>query len=116
MGNLARTYSDQGRLDEAEKLEVQVLDSRKRLLGDKHPDTLLSMGNLAATHRDLDRWQEAEDLATRCFFLRVKVLGKQHPKTLVALNRLVMIYEHNGKPEAAEVLKEGGTLKDASVV
>ena len=43
MGNLARTYADMGDVKEAEKLEVQVLDIRKKLLGANHPDTLRTM-------------------------------------------------------------------------
>jgi hypothetical protein len=39
-------YSD-GRYVEAEELQVQVMQTRKRVLGDEHPDTLTSMNNLA---------------------------------------------------------------------
>ena len=52
MGNLAVTYSNQGRWNEAEQLEVQVMEMRKKLLGAEHPDTPLSMENLAATYRN----------------------------------------------------------------
>ena len=62
MGNLASTYSDQGRWNEAEQLEVQVMDMRKRLLGPDHPHTLTSMANLASTYSDQGRWNEAEQL------------------------------------------------------
>jgi hypothetical protein len=62
MVNLARTYWNQGRWNEAEKLEIQVIDMRKNLLGAEHPDTLTSMGNLANTYRKLGRWDEAEKL------------------------------------------------------
>jgi hypothetical protein len=34
---------------EAEKLEVQVMEARKRVLGEEHPDTLISMANLASS-------------------------------------------------------------------
>jgi hypothetical protein len=49
MGNLARIYASRGNFEEAEHLEVQVLDMRKKLLGAEHPHTLLSMENLAIT-------------------------------------------------------------------
>jgi hypothetical protein len=39
MGNLARTYWDLGEVQEAKKLEVQVLELKKRILGEEHPDT-----------------------------------------------------------------------------
>jgi hypothetical protein len=48
-------YSD-GRYDEAEELQVQVMQTMKRALTDEHPDTLTSMGNLASTYRNQGRW------------------------------------------------------------
>ena len=39
MGNLANTYWNQGRWNEAEELEVRVMDMRKKLLGAEHLDT-----------------------------------------------------------------------------
>jgi hypothetical protein len=48
MANLGSTYSRQGKWNEAEPLEVQVLDMCKKLLGAEHPDTLRSMANLAS--------------------------------------------------------------------
>jgi hypothetical protein len=39
-----------GKYTEAEKLQIQVLDARKRILGVEHPDTINAMGNLAATY------------------------------------------------------------------
>ena len=38
--NLASTYQNQGRWKEAEELFIQVMDTRKRILGLQHPDTL----------------------------------------------------------------------------
>jgi len=40
IGDLALTYKEQGRLKDAEALEVFVVDKRKRLLGEEHPYTL----------------------------------------------------------------------------
>ena len=42
-------YRDQGRWEEAEKLEVQVIETSSRVLGEEHPDTLTSMNNLVFT-------------------------------------------------------------------
>ncbi|KAF5512206.1 Kinesin light chain 3 [Colletotrichum aenigma] len=38
--NLASTYRKQGRWKEAEELEVRVMETRKRVLGEEHSDTL----------------------------------------------------------------------------
>jgi hypothetical protein len=42
-------YSD-GKYKGAEELEVEVMRTSKRLLGEEHPSTLLSMNNLASTY------------------------------------------------------------------
>jgi hypothetical protein len=65
MANLALTYRNQGRWKEAEALEVQVMETRKRVLGQEHPDTLTSMANLASTYRNQGRWKETEELPCR---------------------------------------------------
>jgi hypothetical protein len=51
MQNLATTFSNQGRLKEAEMLDVQVLEMRQKALGQKHPDTLASMIGLVSTYQ-----------------------------------------------------------------
>ena len=66
MGNLASTYWNQRRWEEAEELEVQVLETSKRVLGAEHPDTLSSMVNLAYTLKDQHRGDEAMELMTSC--------------------------------------------------
>src|SRR5438105_1221678 len=38
MDNLASTYGDQGRWNEAEELDMQMMEVRKRRLTQKHPD------------------------------------------------------------------------------
>ncbi|KAF8338409.1 hypothetical protein F5887DRAFT_1077911 [Amanita rubescens] len=48
VGNLACTYWNQGKWDEAEKLEVEIMAARREKLGSQHPDTLTSMANLAS--------------------------------------------------------------------
>jgi NAD/NADP transhydrogenase alpha subunit len=59
MANLANTYHTQKRLNEAEQLEVQVMDMMKKLLGAEHPDTLTSMANLASTYHNQRKWDKA---------------------------------------------------------
>ena len=59
MANLASMYRNQGRWKEAEKLEVQVMETRKRVLGEERPDRLTAMANLAFTLKSRSRNQEA---------------------------------------------------------
>ncbi|MCJ1369865.1 hypothetical protein MMC20_001077 [Loxospora ochrophaea] len=95
MADLASTYSSQGRmtylswtyrgqlrLKEAVELGMQVLDTRKRVLGAEHPDTLNSMNDLALTYLDQERLKEAEELS-----------------------RLASIYRRQGRLKEAEELE-----------
>src|SRR6266699_2753243 len=59
---LGKIYYDEGRWEEAEKLEVQVMETRKTKLGVDHPHTLVSTANLASTFLNQGRWKEAEKL------------------------------------------------------
>ena len=65
MVNLASTFCNQNRWEEAEELDVQVLEIQKMKLGPSHPDTLTSMVNLASTYSHQGRWKEAEQLQTQ---------------------------------------------------
>jgi hypothetical protein len=88
MANLASTYMDQGRWKEAEKLFVQVIETRKRKLGAGHPDTLTSMNNLAFTWKGRGRHEDALAIMKKCVQARQLVLGSQHPDTLSSISIL----------------------------
>jgi pentatricopeptide repeat protein len=49
MGNLVSIFQNQGRWEEAEKLFVQVMETRKIKLRADYPSILTSMGNFAST-------------------------------------------------------------------
>ena len=55
IANLAVTYSEQGKYDEAEELQLKVLDLHRKMLGPEHPNTLTSMANLAETCSDQEK-------------------------------------------------------------
>lgn len=50
------------RLEDAEKIGIDELELGKEVLGDRHPDTLLSMRNLALIYLQQGRLQEAEKI------------------------------------------------------
>ena len=52
MAHLARIYANQGKWDEAEQLDIQVLNIRQKLFGVEHPDTVKGMASLARTYAD----------------------------------------------------------------
>ena len=88
LANFALVFSEAGRWDEAEKLDVQVMETSLRVLKEEHPDTLTSMANLASTYRNQGRWDEAIELIQVVVNLRTKIIGVNHPDTLGAVDLL----------------------------
>jgi hypothetical protein len=82
MHNLASTYQNQGQWDEAEKLEVEVMNAAKAKLGSDHPDTLNTMANLALMYCSQGRLDEAESLLSQTVHTMQTIMGTQHPTTV----------------------------------
>jgi tetratricopeptide (TPR) repeat protein len=90
---------------DAEKLEVQVMETRKKLLGEEHPDTLTSMANLASTYWNQGRWKEAEELEVEVMKTSKRLLGEEHPDTLTSMANLASTYWNQGQWKEAEELE-----------
>jgi hypothetical protein len=52
------------------------METKKRVLGEEHSDTLISIGNLALTYSNQGRRKEAEKLNVQVTKMRKKVLEK----------------------------------------
>jgi tetratricopeptide (TPR) repeat protein len=101
----ATTLLSDGRYKEAEELLVEVIETRKRVLADEHPDTLTSMNNLASTYSNQGRWNEAEELEVQVLQTRKRVLSDEHPDTLTSMNNLALTYRNQGRWNEAEELQ-----------
>jgi tetratricopeptide (TPR) repeat protein len=104
---LSKVYYTEGRWKEAEELEMQVTEVRKRVLGPEHPNTLTSMDNLAAAFWNQGRWKEAEELEMQVTEVRKRVLGPEHPNTLISMRNLAFTWKSQGRDvEAFGLLSE----------
>ncbi len=86
MHDLATSYDEAGRRDEALKLREEVLPLRRRVSGPEHPDTLWAMHDLATSYDEAGRRDEAFKLREEVLALHRKLNGPEHPDTLNALN------------------------------
>jgi tetratricopeptide (TPR) repeat protein len=93
-----------GRFGEAEPLLVRALETRERVLGTEHPETLTSVNNLASLYDKQGRFGEAEPLNLRALAGWERVLGADHPDTLVSVNNLAGLYRRQGRLGEAEPL------------
>jgi serine/threonine protein kinase len=101
MGNV---YFELGLYARAEPLFSQALSIRRRVLGDKHPDTLVSMSSLGRTLSVERRYPEAEKLLRDALAMQQRVLGPEHPDTLTTLQRLANVLAGEGDVAGAEKL------------
>ncbi|KAG8825902.1 hypothetical protein FRC17_008465, partial [Serendipita sp. 399] len=106
MGNLALTLYNRGQLEEAEKLEREVLELSIELLGQKHPNTVTKMGNLASTLHCRGQLEEAEKLKREVLELRIEILGQKHPDTVWTMGNLAWTLWSRGQLEEAEKLHQ----------
>jgi hypothetical protein len=61
------------------------------LLGENHPDTLISMNNLARIYA------RAERLRIEVLEARRRALVREHPDTLTSVGNLAVLYRDQGK-------------------
>ncbi|KAI5816870.1 hypothetical protein BZA77DRAFT_246013 [Pyronema omphalodes] len=108
MHSVGRMLLLSGRPKEAQELQENVLEVRRRTLGDEHPDTLDVMYNLAITYRKLGgRLNEVQELQEKVLEVWRRTLGNEHPKTLDAMECLAITYrELGGRLKEVQELEE----------
>ena len=84
------------------KLELEVLDKRRRYLGENNPATFVAKTNLATTYFNQSRLDEAERLELEVLQGRQQVFGKSHWLTLQSMNNLLNTYIEQGRMEDCE--------------
>ncbi|KAF7362950.1 Kinase-like protein [Mycena venus] len=104
MAELVRTYTQCGRLKQAEELGVEVFKKHKEVLGEDHPLTLWSLSQLAIIYNHLEKFKEAEEVGVAAMKKQKLVLGEDHSNTLMTIGNLAMTYNNlNQFKEAAEL-------------
>jgi hypothetical protein len=88
VNDLAATLYAQGNLARARKLQEQVLEERRSLLGEEHPDTLSTMNCLALTLYRQGDLMGGRKLQEQVLEARRRLLGEKHPSTLRAMGEL----------------------------
>ena len=86
--NYGLVFYEAGYWKEAEQLEVPVMETKKRVLGEEHPSTLTSMANLASTYRNQGRWNEAGQPQVQVSETRKRVLRDEHPVMPTSMSNL----------------------------
>jgi Tetratricopeptide repeat len=85
----------------------EVVEKRKRILGDEHPSTISAMNSLANTLGDQGQLDEAIVLLEVAVQRMRRIHGDEHPHTKVAVSnmtRLAAMRTHNKKKNKGDSL------------
>jgi eukaryotic-like serine/threonine-protein kinase len=104
MQSMGKVYANLGLYRKATPILEQSVATRRRLLGEEHPDTLATMQDLAVLYVNSGRRPEAEKLYDRVLEIRRRLLGDEHPDTLYVMSGLAFLYRIQGRFEESEKL------------
>ena len=102
--SLCNLYFALGQYNKAQKIQQIALNTRKELLGKKHPDTATSYNNIASVYRSQGNYSKALALYQKALTIREEVLGKKHPDTATTYNNIAGAYESKGNHSKALAL------------
>jgi tetratricopeptide (TPR) repeat protein len=100
--NRASSLTVQGKHAEAEQIFGEVLNVKRRVLGNEHPDTLMVRSNLAVCLGYQKKHAEAEKIYREVLATTRRIFGEEHPHTLRCAGNLASSLSSQGKHAEAE--------------
>lgn len=99
---MADLYVRIGLYDLAFPLQESALATRRRVLGEDHSETLVSINNMGTLLSDQGKRSEAELYLRDALKKRRRVLGEEHQETLTSINNIGVLLWLQGKLAEAE--------------
>ncbi|MFO0860067.1 MAG: serine/threonine-protein kinase [Phycisphaerales bacterium] len=114
---IADRYGDLSMYAEALELQERALATRRKLLGDDHPETLTSLNNMAILLQWSGKITEAEPYFRECLARKRRVYGDNKKETVIAIANMGSQMIYMGKvaeaePYYKEALERSRGLKD----
>jgi serine/threonine protein kinase len=104
MNVMGDVYTNLGLLPQAQSLLTRAVDVRRRVLGPRNADTLISLSSLGRNLSAQARYAEAEKLDRETLDTQRRALGPEHPDTLRSMHYLAVVLSHEGRYAEAEKL------------
>ncbi len=99
---IATTYGEIGLYERALPLQVAALKTRRRVLGDEHPDTLSSVSKMGLLLKFMGRHEEALSFCREALEARRRILGDDHPDTLTSISNMGVLLRAMDRNDEAE--------------
>jgi len=104
LGADAEVRTAHGEYDQARTLNEQVLQIRRRLLGEEHLDTAESYNNLGASLREQGKYAKAQSVLEMAVEIYRRRLGEDHNQLAGSYNELAADLNDQGKYAEAQLL------------
>ena len=101
LGGMAIILKNQGTYGEAERLQFQVLEIWRSLVGPKHPDFALTQYNIARLYAAQDRNKEAEQWFRDALKNLEQALGPNHPRMSDAFEAYAEFLRQTNREDSA---------------
>ena len=95
-----------GNREKALEYLEKALDIQKRLLGDDHPDTAVSLNNIGMLYQEMGNREKALEYLEKALDIWKRLLGDDHPDTIdsvMSLGNLFLVL--NRRPEALALVE-----------
>ncbi|KAJ5721164.1 TPR-like protein [Penicillium malachiteum] len=104
--SVSGAYIEQGKLKEAEEMEVALLESYKKIFGGEHQCTLFSVVKLGSIYTYVDRLEDALPYGIEAVEYYRKTLGEKTLYTIGSMGNLTIMYGRLGLFKEAELLAQ----------
>jgi hypothetical protein len=81
-------------------MKKEVLEKRRRILGEEHPSTISAMNNLANTLGEQGQLDEAITILEVAVQKMKRIHGEEHPHTEIAINNWTILVARRAAYEA----------------
>ena len=102
LSDLALVLRDQGKYAEAEALQREALELRRKLYGNEHPEVALAQNSLALMLRSEGKLAESEKIHRETLAMQTKMFGHEHLAVATSLNNLALALRDEGRLAEAE--------------
>ncbi len=106
----------QGKYIEATNIFERVLEIRKRIYPEDHPDVATSLNSLALLYNNQGRYAEAEPLYNEALAMRKRIYPEDHPDVATSLNNLGVFYQGQRQyPQALDLFTQASVVEEAII-
>ncbi|KAI1041091.1 hypothetical protein LB505_005896 [Fusarium chuoi] len=102
LSELSAAYRKQRKTTEAESIDIQLVETSKRIWGEEHELTLNSMNDLALSYTFQHRNAEAEEILARVLSISKRIHGDRHRDVLKSKGNLVLAYTNQRQYDKAK--------------